>query len=201
MRAHGTRACYVFGPEPGSDRSRGCRCEPCRDANRVYARDRDRATRRPDVVVTPAYVDASEAADHLRWLRSQGVGLRTVSARSGVSRSTLHQLAGGTRARATEATIDRILAVGRHAAHGAALVEAKETWRLLDDLLAHGFTRTFLARSLGSAATNPALQISRDRVTAENARKVKDLHRRLLLPVIVERENMAARRRYYRQAA
>lgn len=113
MRAHGTRACYVFGPEPGSDRSKGCRCEPCTIANRTYARERDRAVRRPDIVARAAYVDARRAAEHLDMLCAAGVGLRTVAERTGLSRSVLARIRKRQILRSRRDTIAKILAVGR----------------------------------------------------------------------------------------
>lgn len=198
MRDHGTRACYVFGPEPGSDRARGCRCEPCKEANRAYARQRDRATRRPDEDAGPAYVDATEATDHLRWLATVGVGLRAVAARTGIGRSALVELRAGRRRRARPATIDRILAVGRSAAAPGALIDARPTWRLIDDMIRHGYTRTAIARALGSTAAVPALQIGRDQVTAATAARVADLHAEWMRPVIIDREQANARRAAYR---
>lgn len=198
-RLHGTRACYVFGVDPGGDRSKGCRCEPCREANRVYARSRDRAARRPDEELRGAYVDAGEAIDHLVWLRSQGVGLRTVAAKTGLSRSALHELVTKRRTRATRDTVTRILSVGRHVVHGNALVDAVATWKLIDDLLRHGYTRTALARELGSTAKVPSLQIGHSKVTAMTAGKVEEIHRRLMVRVLAERERAAARRRIYRE--
>lgn len=201
MREHGTRACFVFGPEPGDDRSKGCRCEPCRLANAAYARERYRKAHRPDETLDPAYVDNAEARRHLAWLRDQGVGLRTVAIRSGVGRTALHKIATGRVTRSRPETIDAILAVGRSAVRGAALVDAGPTWRRIDDLLAHGWTRTAIAAALGQQGNPPSLQLGRERVTAANAHAVEELHRTALLAVLRDRELAAGRRRRYRQAA
>lgn len=201
MRDHGTRACYVFGPQPGGDRSNGCRCDPCRAANRAYQRNRDRARRRPDVTVEPAYIDAGEVRRHLRWLSRHGVGLRTVAARSGVPRSALAELKTGRRRRCTPDTADRVLLVLPVDAADQALVDARPTWRLIDDLITHGHTRTSIARALGSTAATPALQIGRHQVTARTARKVKALHAALLADVLVDREHERRRRAAHRGRA
>lgn len=198
MRAHGTRACYVFGPEPGGDRSKGCRCEPCKEANRAYARARYRAAVRPDESFEPAYVDCAEAREHLRWLSTVGVGTRVVAERTGIARSTITRIRLGKRDRARPETIAKILAVGRSAARDGARVDAKPTWKRIDDLLGHGWTRTAIAAALGSKAKRPALQIHRTKLTVETARKVAELHERALLPVLVERERQRQRRAFYR---
>lgn len=177
MRAHGTRACYVFGPQPGQDRSLGCRCEPCKNANRAYARDRLRAQSRPDEALAPAYVSAAPARDHLRWLQERGVGLRTVADVSGVGRSSLQQIASGRRTKATPQVIERILAV-KAVPRGTSLVDAAPTWQLIDRLLAAGWTRAAIAGEIGQDGRR--LQLQTDRVTAENARRVADLAARVL---------------------
>lgn len=83
------------------------------------------------------------------------------------------------------------------AADGA-YVDARATWRLIDDLLAHGWTRTRIARALGSTARTPALQLGRDRVTAAHARAVAALHATALAPVLVDREHQRDERARYR---
>lgn len=75
-------------------------------------------------------------------------------------------------------TAARIMAVRVEQAAGAQLVAAGPTWVLLDDLIARGYTRGFLATALG--ASKPALQVQRTKVRASTARKVEALHSRLV---------------------
>lgn len=197
MRDHGTRARYVFGPE-GQDRSQGCRCEPCKEANRAYARDRYRKAHRPDETIEPAYVPCHEARRHLEWLRSVGVGYRTVSERTGIARSSLQKIGTGRVTRSRRSTIDAILAVPRSAARPGAYVPADDTWRRIDDLLAHGWTKVAIARHLTGNPDAVALQLGRDRVTRAHADAVRDLHESALLPVIRQREIDRDRQRAHR---
>lgn len=187
-REHGTRAAYVFGIEPGANPGNGCRCDPCRRANREYQRSRDRAARRPDEELPPAFIDATEVRAHLHWLGTQGIGLRTVADRARVSRSTLAKLRAGSARRCTPAVADRVLAVGIHRASPGCLLDATHTWELIDDMLTHGHTRTAIAQMLGSRARTPALQLHRTRVTAANAKKVEEVYRTLMADVIARRE-------------
>jgi hypothetical protein len=73
----------------------------------------------------------------------------------------------------------RLLDVAREAIADSALVPAGPTWALLDELLDEGFTRTDIARRLGSKAKRPELQISRAHVEAATAARVERLHRKL----------------------
>lgn len=186
-RPHGTRAKFVI---------EHCHCEPCWEANRAYAREQYRKRNDPDW--QPAYVDASEARAHLRWLSRIGVGKRAVHERSGVGVTAIENIRTGKRQRARPETIEKILLVFPVDALDHALVPAGPTWKLLEDLIAHGYTRTFIGRELGSKAKTPSLQLRRDFVIASSARKVKALHARLMVRTIAERELMRNRRQKYR---
>jgi len=185
-RQHGTRAAYVFGT--GATRGKGCRCPACREANRDYQRKRDRARRRPDETPEPATIDATEAREHLRWLRGEGLGLRTVSERTGIARTTLDELRSGRRTRCRPQTAEKILGVGVHKAADGCFVDATNTWQLIDEMLQAGHSKTSIARGLGSRAANPALQLGKRRVTQRKARQVENLHEILTLELWQRRE-------------
>ena len=176
-RPHGSYAKYVLEK---------CRCEECTGANRAYERRRARARSRPDEVWLP-YVPAAPARRHLEKLRKAGVGLRTIAALSGVSHGALSKIVYGDRKRGREPsrrirpeTLAAILAVDVEVARGAQRVPAGPTWARLDELVAAGYTKAYLARALGSQAKTPALQLGRERVLASTARAVEMLHRRLI---------------------
>ena len=195
MREHGTRAKYVFEK---------CRCEPCTDANRTYQRERDRHQRRVAFGIEApqyAYIDATEARDHLRWLRKVGVGKRQVHTETGLSLSAIDKIRSGRVTKCREGTANKILAVGRSKAADGAFIDAKQTWRLINDLLKHGLTKRAIATALGSTAKNPTLQIGRSKVTAKNARAVAQLHERAMFRIVEERRMAAERRNQYRQSA
>lgn len=199
-RQHGTRAAYVFGVGPGRGLGNGCRCEACTEANRTYQRARDRARRRPDENLEAAYIDATEVREHLRWLTRSGVGTRTVARQARVSRSVVSALKSGEQQRCTPAIADRVLAVGLHRAADGCRIDAGATWQLLEDIIEHGYTKTAIARMLGSTAEYPALQIRRNKINAETARKVEELHQRLTCETQNRRErNRDAQRRSRRR--
>lgn len=115
------------------------------------------------------------------------LGLKTVAQPSGVSHGTLSKLVYGDRGRGMAPserirprTNEAILAVRLKDAAAAQKVPAGPTWALLGDLLARGYARSELARALGSEAKTASLQIARDRVRASTARRVEELHHRLV---------------------
>lgn len=172
---HGTRSKYVAG----------CHCDQCVAANRAYARERERrlARIRYGIEQEPPsrFVDAAEARDHLRWLRSQGIGRRTVAARTGLMPGTIRDIATGETTVALPSTVNRILAVGRSATPPQTHVDSAPTLELIEDLVARGHTRARLATMLGYRS--PALQFKPGRpVTERTRRRVEALHRLLTDP-------------------
>lgn len=171
-REHGTKACYVFGPV-GNDTKGGCRCDPCRDAQRVYNRElRQR--------IVPAYVAAARAREHIAALSAHGVGLKQVARMSGVSHGALSKLVYGTgdgrppSKRIRPETEQAILAVQPNAAAPGARVPAARTWELIDEMVAAGVPKVRIAELIGNRR---ALQLSRATVTADNAQAVAVVHR------------------------
>lgn len=195
QREHGTIACYRWGVAYGKqDWRKGCRCQQCRTAATIYnvklARRRERGEE--------TLFDNTEVREHLMWLRSQHVGVRTIAAATGLRRDTVRRIATGQIKRSRRETIDKILAVGTHRRAPSALVDAKPTWRLINEMIRNGFTKTQLAAELGSTAERPALQLKRDMIRQSTADEVQALYDRLMAPVIARREWDARRQQAYR---
>jgi hypothetical protein len=176
-RAHGTYAKAVV---------ERCHCDLCKPARTAYNRRRRQAMARPDQVWLP-YVSVEPARRHLAALSAAGMGLKTVARLSGVSHGSLSKIVYGEPGRGKApskrirpATLSNILEVRVSHAGGAQRVDATETWRLIEELVAAGYSRRFLARALGSRAQKPSLQMGRTMVRASTARAVEDLHRRLM---------------------
>lgn len=192
MSGHGTRTRYVGG----------CRCEPCTEENRVYARELDRHHRRVAYGIEQPrperVIDATEARDHLRWLASVGVGSRVVARRAGLTRTTVREIATGERSKCLPETTEKILAVGKYDRSSGARVDAADTWRKIDELLARGWTRTAIAQRIVSPNAR-ALQIGRDGVRASTAEKVSALYAEVMAPVFARRLAEAERQAHYRE--
>jgi hypothetical protein len=165
-REHGDRLRYMAG----------CRCFACRRANSAYeaARKVARAAGEGNGIVP-----AAKARAHIKALSAQGVGRRSVGAACDVADTVLSDIISGRKINIRAATERAILAVTADAAGDRALVSAKATWKLLDQLIADGYTRGDLAARLGSKAKTPALQLKRDFVTVRSAYLVERLFDRL----------------------
>lgn len=172
-RPCGTRARYVFGPGPGQDRTKGCRCDPCSEANRAYARQRDRASRRPDEALVSPYVPAGPVRAHLIRLQEAGVGSWTIAALASLRRQTVVRILRGEQRRVLKTTRDRLLAISPDQFAPGMRVPAGPTWELVDRLLAAGWTKARISLEIGQGGR--ALQLGRDYVTARNARAIANL--------------------------
>lgn len=174
-RAHGTYVKYVVEK---------CRCEPCRRANRDYETRRQRAIRRPDELWLP-YVPAAPARRHVQSLMAQGVGPKSIAKIAGVPHGAISKLmygnykGRGPSTRIRPETAAKILAVTVDQANGGQKIDATRTWQLLDDLIARGYPKSWLAKRITKNPTANGLQISRKLVRASTARRVEALHRLL----------------------
>ena len=164
-RAHGDRLKYLGG----------CRCFKCRRANSDYERERKKAREAGD---WNGLVPAAAARAHMVKLSRLGVGRRAIAAASDVADSVLTEIRAGRKQHIRARTERRILAVTKACASDHAYVSAARTWRQLERLLDEGFTKSAIARLLGSKAKTPALQISRTFVTVRNAARVDALFER-----------------------
>lgn len=161
---HGTNARFTLN---------ACKCADCSAAHVAYERER-RAR------IEPAYVAAHPARDHCRELMAAGVGLKQIIKRSGVSSGTIWKLLYGKDGRPSKrirkATLDAILAVTPAAVAAGARIDPAATWALVDEMIAAGVPKARIAEGIGQRG--PGLQLSRNSVSARNARAVAELHRR-----------------------
>ena len=168
MMNHGTRSCYV---------THHCRCAPCTTANRDYTRERSRHLARVaygiEAPQPDRYIDASEVRRHIEWLRQHGIGLRTIAGKTGIGRTALQQLATGESQQVQPDNAAKILSVSLLATPGATQIDARQTWRYVNDLLYLGYTKAGIARAIGQKR---ALQIGRDKVLKHTADKIAALH-------------------------
>lgn len=174
---HGNRSRYVSG----------CRCEECRRANREYVHKRTLAQIRGD---WNGLVDAGEARSHLAALSAQGVGYKTVAAAASIGHTRLAKIMSGRQTKIRARHAKAILAVTVDARADHSFVDAGPTHEAIARLLAAGYTRTAIARALGSTAKVPSLQLKRDRVLARSALAVDRVARKLLDPQYREQQNL-----------
>jgi len=137
----------------------------------------------PPLWATPAQVRA--VVRHLRRLQEAGVGLNRIAAATTISRTRLLELVNDCsynqdrprKRRLKLATAERILETlaGRVRPAGAAVVDARETLRLIEELLGAGLRRYEIARGLGLDNAR-SLQVKGPRVLQRTADAVKELH-------------------------
>lgn len=163
-RPHGDRLRYVAG----------CRCDLCRASNAAYERGRIRERQSGN---WNGMVPADRARNYMKHLSAQGVGRRAIAEASDISHSVINEIRAGRKTQIRALTERKILAVTVDMALDRAYIPAGPTWKLIDALLAAGFTKKDLAQRLGYRSS---LQISRKAVTVKNAARVRKLHAALI---------------------
>ena len=164
-RDHGDRLRYLGG----------CRCDLCRRANTDYERGRAKARLDGD---WNGIVRADKARDHMTWLSRHGVGRHAIASATDIADSILWSIIKGSRANIRARTERKILAVTLDAAADHALVPAGPVWRLIDQLLDAGFSKSRIAAELGRKTH--ALQLGKKTMTVRNAYDVRRVHARLI---------------------
>lgn len=163
---HGTRARYMTG----------CRCLRCRAANSNYNTSRRAAIENGDF---RGLVSAERALAHIKKLSAGGIGYKAVADAAGVSPTVVSRLLWGDKRFLRVPTEAAILSVDREALADHALVPAGPTWDKIRRLLDDGYTKTQIAKWLGSRAKTPALQLRQDFITAKSALAVERLLKKL----------------------
>jgi hypothetical protein len=144
-------------------------------ANSNYETARARARKAGD---WNGIVSSAAARLHILKLSRAGVGYKMVAEASGIASSILFAIRQGKRLRMRARSMRRVLAVTTASRGDAAIISAKRTWILINELLEEGFTKGRLARELGRR--REALQIHRTRVTVRTAANVEALHARYM---------------------
>lgn len=174
-RPHGTRTRYLHGPL-GTDSSNGCRCAPCCHANTMYQKRRRVRVAHHG----PILVDPTEARNHIAWLRRNGIGRKKIAQLAGVDRSTIGRLTDGGTDRIRVDVANRIINITlQHVRAHARWIPAEPTRRLIEALLAAGWTRGQIARAIGHhSRTLTIASYGHTHVTPLNAAKIEALARR-----------------------
>lgn len=171
--AHGVNTvCYLH---------HGCRCANCRAGQAGRARERRRQLAYG--TYTRRMVDATAAREHLAYLRAQGMGVRFISAASGVPNVTLAGIVWGRPDKSgtyrlpksvkltTETAILSVQpSLDAFADH--ALIDGRGTRRRIQALCHRGWNLQAIARRMGTGPNRFQRLVNADRVLAGAARMV-----------------------------
>lgn len=173
MRQHGTHVRYVQGPNEFDAKGVGCRCDPCRAANRDYERRRQQR-------IEPPYVSAGPARAHLEWLADNGIGIKSIARVAGVSHGCLSKLVHGDYGRKRPPsrrikpeTAEKILAVTPSRFVDGTREPAGPVLELVARLIAAGVPKVRIAERLGQKGTG--LQLGQQLITRRNAAAVRQM--------------------------
>lgn len=180
VHVHGSRTTYVV---------HRCRCDACREDNRLQAARRTRAKLYGRY---NGFVDGDQVRAHLRQLMGDGMGWKQIARTSGVAPSTACQILYGKfrdqpdhpehrppRRQVTRAVADKLLAVQAPALADGALVDATGSRRRIRALVARGWSLTRIADALDVTISNLHLHTDgQQSVTVATRRRVTHLYDR-----------------------
>lgn len=148
---HGTRSRYTYG----------CRCDDCREAQRLFHHDyKRRKLHEKWGMAEPDLVDSTAVRQHIEALRVYGIGWKRVAHLAGVAETVVARLAGYDTSkpahRVRRGTQRRILAVQPIPANLApgVRIPAGPSARRVQALIAIGYTVTDLAERAGVLPSN-----------------------------------------------
>lgn len=178
---HGTASAYVYYK---------CRCDICKEANRVRAAARRKA--QAFGRYQNAFVDAAPVRAHVQSLAQQGWGVRTICEHSGVNRTQVRTLLYGrtpseqadghypkprhlTKIRRESA--EKLLATHFHVdgSPDGALLDATGTKRRIQALAVAGYSLCWQATQTGWELSNYTMILERDKVQYSTFKAVRDL--------------------------
>ena len=165
---HGTRTGYV----------KGCRCQPCTDANRHAQAAREQRSRAGGP--STDLVSAARARGHLRILTGQGATQKGLARAADLNVKTIVDILEGDRTRIQPDTERIVLAITmndvRQSHAPGTLIPAAPIWQLINDMVARGWPKSWIAREAG---LGNSIQLKTDQVTAGNAQRIAELHAQL----------------------
>jgi hypothetical protein len=180
-REHGTRACYLRGPGPGT--GEGCRCPACSRADYAWGVERERGIARGDWA---PWTDAAPARAHVGRLMRTGLTQENVAVLAGVAPGSMTHLMRGSNgnppARCIRPeTARKILAVRplRAELPPRGMVDSTGTLRRLQALVTNGWPMAWLADELAMKRTNFSVMMRGSQVRASTAAAVRALYDRL----------------------
>lgn len=167
---HGTHTRYT----------RGCKCDECRIAHRLYERQKKRERSREaqgieDRVVK--IIDASEVRKHILFLSSRGIGTLTIVKLSGLAQSNVLRIKRGEQKSITVASAKKILAIPALPVSDGHRVPSSKAQKLVDEMLATGLTETQINRLIGNR--EPRI-IFKETVRLSRFRKFEELHKKVV---------------------
>jgi hypothetical protein len=122
-------------------------------------------------------IPVADVVAHIRTLQHAGVGVKTLGRASTVSQSVINRMLEGDIKRTRRSTAAKIFAVGIDARKTGSRMRADESFVLIDRLVEAGYTRGWIAQSLGYQTA--ALQIGRSGwLRISKAQEIYDLYAR-----------------------
>jgi len=157
--------------------SKGCRCDECRVAHRLYERERNRMRTRARYGIEPMperLVDATQAREHLRFLQSKGIGGYSIAKRAYTTRNYVTEIRANRVKRINKELNERLLAIPAIPTLDGQYVDAEPARQMVKDLLEAGVTKTEIVRFISGPKARQL--VIKDKMRLKRMEKLRTLH-------------------------
>jgi hypothetical protein len=165
--------------------SKGCRCQPCTVAHRIYSRNRKRLRKQEEyglLTLDPLYVDATEAREHLIFLAKHNIGLDYINFKTGISKSNLQRLKRGQN-NILPKNAKKILAIPAIAKLDGQYMSSVQAKKMMDKMLKAGYKQSEIAKAYDGRTTSIRLK---KYVRKYKHDKIKEIYDVLMSPHILK---------------
>jgi hypothetical protein len=165
--------------------SKGCRCEPCTIAHRIYTRNRKRLRTQEDygfITLDPLYIDVTEARKHLIFLAKHNIGLDYINFKTGISRSNLYRIKN-TQKNISPENAKKILAIPAIAKLDGQYMSSVQAKKMINKMLKAGYKQSEIAKAFDGRTTSIRLK---KYVRKYKHDKIKEIYDLLMSPQILK---------------
>lgn len=171
----------TFGPHTGSDwrYKKGCRCSSCKKAHSIYENKQKvlREKEKAGVLVRQRQiVDATEVREHILFLMRHNVGARSIGDATGISYTTIYEIANQQRSTCTKKIANKILALSAKKIYKHQMIDTKIVKSLINEMKATGLKKYEIGLMLGYK--DGRFNIYKN-MQAHNYKKIVELHSKI----------------------
>lgn len=144
----------TFPPHQGSDwrYKKGCRCDQCRKEHAKYEgkakvlREKEQAG---ILIKEQRLVEILQVREHIRFLKANNIGMRSISHATGISPYVIHEMGWGGRKLCLKKNADKILGLGIKSEYKHQLVNSARARELIEEMKATGLKKYEIGSMLG----------------------------------------------------
>lgn len=169
--------------------AKGCRCETCTVAHRIYTRERKRLKTKEAyglIIIPSKKVDATEIREHILFLSKNNIGVSYIHKKTGMSKSALVNIKRGRYPNVTIETANKILSIPAIAKADGQYVRSDEAKKMIAKMFKAGYKPTEIGRAYNGYSQSIKIQ---KYVRKYKHDKIKNVYDVLMSPQVLKARN------------